>query len=173
MKPDVSAGPFRDKIRSREELRARVAEFRRAGKRVVFTNGCFDLLHRGHVRYLAAARGLGDVLIVGLNGDASVRARKGPGRPVCTVEERAEVLAALGMVDYVVVFDESDPAALIAALEPDVLVKGGDWQKAEIVGSDLVEARGGTVLSLPYVPGASTTDLVRRILAHHQMTNDQ
>src|SRR3972149_9889114 len=152
VEPEGTTGPFLEKIRGREDLRAKVAELRRAGKRVVFTNGCFDLLHRGHVRYLAAARGLGDVLIVGLNSDASVRALKGPGRPICAAEERAEVLAALGAVDYVTVFDELDPAALIAALEPDVLVKGGDWQKAEIVGSDLVEARGGTVVSLPYVP---------------------
>lgn len=165
MEADIPAGPFRDKIRSREALRDKVAELHRAGKRVVFTNGCFDLLHRGHVRYLAAARGLGDVLIVGLNSDASARAIKGPGRPICTAGERAEVLAALGAVDYVTVFDERDPAALIAALEPDILVKGGDWQAAEIVGSDFVTARGGSVVSLPYVPGASTTDLVGRILA--------
>jgi rfaE bifunctional protein nucleotidyltransferase chain/domain len=136
---------------------------RREGKRVVFTNGCFDLLHSGHVRYLTEARGLGDALIVGLNSDRSVRALKGEGRPILNESERAEVLAALEAVDFVVVFDEDTPQELIARLLPDVLVKGGDWPLDQIVGREDVEATGGKVMSLPYVQNASTTDLIDRI----------
>ena len=135
-----------------------------AGRRVVFTNGCFDLLHRGHVRYLEQARALGDLLVVAINGDASVRKLKGRGRPVVPAEERAEVLASLAVVDLVVVFDELDPARVIRAVQPDVLVKGGDWPIDQIVGADFVQAGGGTVRSLPYVEGASTTALIRRIV---------
>jgi rfaE bifunctional protein nucleotidyltransferase chain/domain len=136
---------------------------RREGKRVVLTNGCFDLLHAGHVRYLAEARGLGDALIVGLNSDRSVRALKGEGRPILNESERAEVIAALEAVDFVVVFDEDTPQELIARLLPDVLVKGGDWPLDQIVGREDVEANGGKVMSLPYVQNASTTDLIDRI----------
>jgi rfaE bifunctional protein nucleotidyltransferase chain/domain len=136
-----------------------------AGRRVVFTNGCFDLLHRGHIRYLERARALGDVLVVAINDDASVRRLKGPGRPVVTAEERAEVLAALHAVDYVVIFDELDPARAIHAIRPDVLVKGGDWPVSRIVGADFVRSRGGSVRSLPYLPGASTSALIDRVLA--------
>lgn len=146
-------------------LRAALAPVRAAGRRVVFTNGCFDLLHPGHVRYLAAARALGDVLVVGLNGDASVGRLKGAGRPVLTVAERAEVLAGLAAVDHVIVFDEDTPRALIAALAPDVLVKGADWKDDDIVGRDEVLAGGGRVERIALVPGASTSEIIRRIRA--------
>jgi D-beta-D-heptose 7-phosphate kinase/D-beta-D-heptose 1-phosphate adenosyltransferase len=136
----------------------------RAGRRVVFTNGCFDLLHRGHTRYLEQARALGDLLVVAINSDASVRALKGPSRPVVPAEQRAEVLAALSAVDLVAIFDELDPARVIRAVRPDVLVKGGDWPISQIVGADFVQSRGGTVRSLPYVDGASTSDLIGRIV---------
>lgn len=136
---------------------------RREGKRLVFTNGCFDLLHPGHVRYLNQARGLGDALIVALNSDQSVHAIKGEGRPILTERERAEVIAALEAVDYVTIFDEETPRELIASLLPDILVKGGDWTPEQIVGREEVEAAGGKVLSLPYVEGLSTTDIIKRI----------
>lgn len=133
-------------------------------KRIVFTNGCFDLLHVGHVRYLQSARALGDLLVVGLNTDASIRRlSKGPDRPIVPEHQRSEVLAALGCVDYVTLFDESDPLGLIAAIQPDVLVKGGDWKPDQIVGKDLVLERGGQVLVLPLVPDISTSTLIDRI----------
>ena len=144
-------------------LRAVLAPRRGAGARIVFTNGCFDLLHPGHVRYLTAARALGDLLVVGLNDDASVRRLKGPGRPVLRVEERAEVLAGLAAVDHLVVFAADTPRALIAALAPDVLVKGADWAADDIVGRDEVLAHGGQVERIAIVPGVSTTDILRRI----------
>jgi D-beta-D-heptose 7-phosphate kinase/D-beta-D-heptose 1-phosphate adenosyltransferase len=144
-------------------LAAAVAARRAAGARVVFTNGCFDLLHPGHVRYLAAARALGDVLIVGLNDDASVRRLKGPGRPVLTGLERAEVLGALASVDHVVLFAEDTPLALVRALAPDVLVKGADWATEDIVGGEEVVATGGRVERIPLVPGVSTSEIIRRI----------
>src|SRR5262245_42188042 len=131
------------KILDRQSLIDEREQLRRAGKRVVFTNGCFDLIHPGHVRYLRQARQLGDSLVVGLNSDGSVRALKGEGRPVLNQEERAEVLAALEIIDYVTVFDEDTPKELIAALLPDVLVKGGDWPVESIVGREEVEASGG------------------------------
>jgi len=136
---------------------------RSSGRRIVFTNGCFDLLHPGHVRYLAAARRLGDLLVVGLNADASVRRLKGVPRPILRTAERAEVLAALEAVDHVVVFDEDTPLALIRALRPDVLVKGADWDEDAIVGAIDVRAAGGTVERIAIVPGVSTTEIVRRI----------
>ncbi len=134
-----------------------------AGRRVVFTNGCFDLLHRGHIRYLERARGLGDLLVVAVNSDASVRRLKGPGRPVVPGVQRAEVLAALAAVDLVLIFDDPDPGRIIRAIRPDVLAKGGDWPVDRIVGADFVRSTGGRVRSLPYLPGASTTGLVRRL----------
>ena len=134
-----------------------------AGRRVVFTNGCFDLLHRGHVRYLEQARGLGDFLVVAVNSDASVRRLKGPGRPVVPAVERAEVLAALAAVDLVLIFDDLEPGRIIRAVRPDLLVKGGDWPVDQIVGADFVRSTGGVVRSLPYLPGASTTELIRRL----------
>ena len=144
-------------------LQAALAPRRAGGARIVFTNGCFDLLHPGHVRYLAAARALGDVLVVGLNSDASVTRIKGPGRPVLHAEERAEVLAALTAVDHVIVFDDDTPRALIAAVAPDVLVKGADWAERDIVGRDEVVARGGRVERIAMVEGVSTSEILRRI----------
>jgi rfaE bifunctional protein nucleotidyltransferase chain/domain len=154
-----------DKIKGLDELVQIVRQRRAAGNTVVFTNGCFDLLHRGHVRLLQQARGLGDVLIVGLNSDGSVRGLKGPTRPVLPQDERGEVLAALSPVDYVVVFDEADPGRIIAALQPDVLVKGADWPPHEIIGRDAVEARGGRVVTVPLVHGSSTTAIIQRIVS--------
>lgn len=133
------------------------------GKRLVFTNGCFDLLHPGHVRYLKEARSLGDALVVALNSDRSVRVLKGEGRPILNEAERAEVISALGAVDYVVVFDEETPRELIKELLPDVLVKGGDWTLDGIVGREEVEAAGGIVHSLPYVEGSSTSEIIERV----------
>ncbi len=144
-------------------LRRRLAGLRRSGNRIVFTNGCFDLLHPGHVRYLSAAKRLGDVLVVAVNSDASVRRLKGPGRPLVNERDRCEVLAALEVVDYVTTFEEDTPYALIKQLQPDVLVKGGDWKPDQIVGADVVYGRGGMVRSLPYAPGYSTTALVKRV----------
>jgi D-beta-D-heptose 7-phosphate kinase/D-beta-D-heptose 1-phosphate adenosyltransferase len=152
------------KLKTVSELAQLAASARRDGRCVVFTNGCFDLLHIGHTRYLQEARSLGDLLIVAINSDASVSALKGPERPLVPEQERAEVLAALACVDYVTIFDAADPGGVIAAIQPDVLVKGGDWPVEQIVGRELVLARGGRVVSLPLVPGASTTGLVRRIL---------
>ena len=142
------------KVTTRQELASRLEERRRQGQRIVFTNGCFDLMHIGHIRYLQAARNLGDVLVVGVNGT---------GKPIVPDAQRAEVLAALACVDYVVTFSEPDPGALIATLQPDILVKGGDWSVDRIVGRETVEARGGRVQTIPLVPGMSTTTLVQRI----------
>lgn len=151
------------KILDLQVLLSKREALRREGRTVVFTNGCFDLLHLGHVRYLAQARSLGDALVVALNSDRSVRELKGEGRPILSERERAELIAALQAVDYVIVFDERTPRELIAKLLPDVLVKGGDWLPDEIVGREEVEAAGGRVLSLPYVEGSSTTDIITRI----------
>jgi len=146
-----------------EEAILRFGPEKRNGRRVVFTNGCFDLLHPGHIRGLEQARQLGDVLIVGLNSDASVRQLKGEGRPVIPELERAEILAALECVDAVVIFDDLTPRETIARLLPDVLVKGGDWPGDQIVGREEVEAAGGRVVSIPIVPGYSTTEILRKI----------
>ncbi len=153
-----------DKVRGLEELKGIVRERQASGQRVVFTNGCFDLLHRGHIRLLQRARELGDVLIVGLNSDASVRSLKGPSRPVLFQDERAELLSALASVDFVVIFEEADPGRTISALQPDVLVKGADWAKEEIVGRETVEGRGGEVVTIPLVKGSSTSEIIHRIL---------
>jgi rfaE bifunctional protein nucleotidyltransferase chain/domain len=149
-----------------KSLAAAVRAVRRAqtaGQRVVFTNGCFDLLHRGHIRYLEQARSLGDLLVVAVNSDASVRQLKGVGRPVVPAEQRAEVLGALAAVDLVLIFDEREPGRVIRAVRPDVLVKGGDWPVDQIVGADYVRSTGGLVRSLPYVKGTSSTALIRRL----------
>jgi rfaE bifunctional protein nucleotidyltransferase chain/domain len=156
------ARPRMSKILSRPALKRRVASLQRGGKRVVFTNGCFDLIHPGHIRYLRAAKRLGDVLVVALNSDASVRRLKGSGRPLVRERDRCEVIAALEMVDYVTVFGADTPYALIKDLQPDVLVKGGDWRPDRIVGADVVRARGGIVRSLPYARGYSTSALVKK-----------
>ena len=151
------------KILSIEGMLAERERLRAAGVQLVFTNGVFDLLHVGHVRYLAQARALGDALVVAINSDRSVRELKGPQRPVFDQAERAEILAALRHVDYVVVFDDISPRGLIKSLLPDVLVKGGDYQLDEIHGREEVEAAGGRVISLPFVPGASTSSLLQRM----------
>ncbi|MCI0389498.1 MAG: D-glycero-beta-D-manno-heptose 1-phosphate adenylyltransferase [Acidobacteria bacterium] len=152
------------KVFSLDQLRTERERLRRAGRRVVFTNGCFDLIHPGHIKYLQEARRLGDALIVALNSDGSVRELKGEKRPILDQNDRADVMAALGCVDYVIIFDEPTPREIIAALLPDVLVKGGDWGVERIVGRDEVEAAGGEVLSLPFIEGCSTTDLIERIV---------
>ena len=152
-----------EKILSPDEMLGERQRLREAGKRLVFTNGVFDLLHVGHVRYLAQARELGDALLVAINSDKTVRELKGPDRPVFDESERAEIIAALRHVDYVTVFDNVSPRSLIAKLLPDVLVKGGDYQLDEIHGREEVEAAGGKVISLPFVDGASTTALIDRM----------
>lgn len=152
-----------DKIMTPEEMLGERQRLRAAGARLVFTNGVFDLLHIGHVRYLAQARALGDALLVAINSDRTVRELKGPARPVFDQDERAEILAALRYVDYVTIFDDVSPRSLIAELLPDVLVKGGDYQLDEIHGREEVEAAGGKVISLPFVQGASTTSLIEKI----------
>lgn len=149
---------------TRDQLVLLLQAGRIQGKRIVFTNGCFDLMHVGHTRYLQAAKDLGDLLVVAVNSDASVRSlNKAPDRPFVSEAQRAEVVAALGCVDYVILFDEPDPQGLIATLQPDVLVKGGDWAVERIVGREIVEARGGVVRTIPLVPGVSTTSLIHRI----------
>jgi len=152
----------------RTDLTERVAAHQKAGERIVFTNGCFDLLHIGHTRYLEEAKHLGDRLVVGLNSDDSVRQlTKGMDRPIVTADQRAEVLAALACVDYVTIFDEPDPLALIQALRPNILVKGGDWPTDRIVGKEFVESQGGSVRNIPLVPDISTTAIIQRILTQH------
>jgi rfaE bifunctional protein nucleotidyltransferase chain/domain len=155
--------PGATRVLTEPQLAALVAEERTAGHRIVFTNGVFDLLHPGHVRYLEEARALGDLLIVGLNADESVRRTKGSGRPITPQDERAEVLAALASVDAVVVFSEDTPANIIRRIQPDILVKGADWPADQIVGRDTVEARGGRVVVVPVESGYSTTSIVERI----------
>ncbi|HWO42907.1 MAG TPA: D-glycero-beta-D-manno-heptose 1-phosphate adenylyltransferase [Candidatus Eisenbacteria bacterium] len=151
------------KLKTLDELQAITASARRQGQKVVFTNGCFDLLHRGHVRVLRASKALGDLLIVALNSDRSVRTIKGSGRPVLSEIDRVELIAAMAMVDYVTLFDEPEPSRLIEALRPDVLTKGGDWPADEIVGADLVRGYGGEVVVIPYLEGFSTTEIINRI----------
>jgi D-glycero-beta-D-manno-heptose 1-phosphate adenylyltransferase len=150
-------------IVARDEVAAFAERLRGEGRKVVFTNGVFDLLHPGHIRYLRQARRLGDALIVGVNSDRSVRSNKGDGRPITSEAERAEVLAALAAVDAVVVFDEETPYELISAVQPDVLVKGADWPEDGIVGRDIVEARGGVVVRVPVEPGHSTSSIIEKI----------
>jgi D-beta-D-heptose 7-phosphate kinase/D-beta-D-heptose 1-phosphate adenosyltransferase len=146
-----------------DQAAAFAARLRASGRRVVFTNGVFDLLHPGHVRYLSAARALGDALIVGVNTDSSVRANKGPARPITPEGERAELLLALGAVDAVSLFDEPTPLRLIGAVQPDVLVKGADWAVDAIVGRDIVETRGGRVIRVDLTPGYSTSALIGKV----------
>jgi len=155
---------IQQKIHSPETLTNKLREWRAAGDRIVFTNGCFDLLHYGHLHYLAAARDLAERLVIGLNSAASVSRLKGPHRPINDELTRTHLLAALQMVDAVVVFEEDTPLDLIQLVQPDILVKGGDWKPEQIVGSDLVLARGGQVLSLPFVTGYSTTNIEQKIL---------
>lgn len=149
---------------NQEQLQETI-EKQRSGKTIVFTNGCFDILHIGHVRYLQEAKNLGDILVVALNTDASVRKLKGPSRPVQSEKDRAEILAALGCVDFTLLFAEETPLQVIEALKPDVLVKGGDWTPDQIVGSHFVQQRGGKVYSLQFVEGKSTTRLIDKVLS--------
>ncbi|MBK5281471.1 MAG: D-glycero-beta-D-manno-heptose 1-phosphate adenylyltransferase [Nitrospiraceae bacterium] len=152
------------KTLTKEQLAPILQQARAQKKRIVLTNGCFDLMHVGHTRYLQAAKDLGDLLVVAVNSDASVRSlSKAPDRPIVSDAQRAEVVAALGCVDYVILFNEPDPQSLIATLQPDILVKGGDWAVERIVGREIVEARGGVVRTIPLVPGVSTTALIQRI----------
>ncbi len=157
--------PAASRVLSQNDTRRFAGEARTRGQRIVFTNGVFDLLHPGHVRYLQEARALGDRLIIGLNADASVRRNKGPERPITSQDERAEVLAALACVDAVVIFEEDTPAEIIRLVQPDVLVKGADWAADAIVGRDTVEARGGRVVRVPVERGYSTTAIVDKVKA--------
>ena len=151
------------KLFQQTALRTALGEQKKLGKKIVFTNGCFDILHVGHLRYLRSARSLGDSLVVALNTDASTKRLKGPSRPVNNERDRAEILSGLECVDYIVFFSEDTPEKLIHSLKPDFLVKGGDWKKKDIVGSEFVESYGGKVLSLPFVKGFSTTGLLKKI----------
>ena len=155
---------MKNKIKTVQELRPLLGILRAAGKKIVFTNGCFDLIHTGHTRYLSKARSFGDLLVVAVNSDASVRGIKGEKRPINAESDRMETLAALESVDYVVLFPEPDPHRIIAELQPDVLVKGGDWPIEKIIGRDIVEARGGKVVSVGYIEGASTTGIIEKIV---------
>jgi D-beta-D-heptose 7-phosphate kinase/D-beta-D-heptose 1-phosphate adenosyltransferase len=155
------------RVLSAKELAEESRRLKAAGKTLVFTNGVFDLLHVGHLRYLRSARALGDALAVGLNADACVKRLKGEKRPILPESERVELLAGLACVDYVCLFEEDDPRALIQAVVPQVLVKGGDWPVEKILGRDTVEAAGGRVLSLPFVEGRSTTAIVKDIAAKY------
>jgi D-glycero-beta-D-manno-heptose 1-phosphate adenylyltransferase len=151
------------KLKELPELCEIRQQLRDEGKSVVFTNGCFDLLHRGHLTYLAQARAMGDALIVAINSDRCVSALKGPGRPILNQDDRAYMLSGLEAVDFVTIFDQETPREIITSLLPDILVKGGDWPLEKIVGRQEVEEAGGKVLSLPYLPGSSTSDIIRRI----------
>jgi rfaE bifunctional protein nucleotidyltransferase chain/domain len=155
---------MRSKILRLSDLVKVLESLREAGKRIVFTNGCFDILHAGHVRYLAAARSKGDVLVLGLNSDVSVKSIKPENRPIVSQDQRAEVLAGLACVDYITIFDEPDPLVLIQTIKPDVLIKGADWKETEIIGSDVVKSYGGQVVRIEVVPGISTSRIIQRIL---------
>jgi len=156
---------IKDKIKSWEEATHLCDNLRSQGKKIIFTNGCFDILHSGHIQYLEQAKALGDILFLGLNSDDSVRRIKGSPRPIVSEEERAFVVAGLQSVDFVVIFEQDTPYELIRLLKPDILVKGGDWKPEDIVGSDIVQGYGGRVLSLPYLEGISTTELFFKIAA--------
>lgn len=155
---------MREKIKSWEELKGIVDKAKAEGKRVVFTNGCFDLIHVGHTRYLQEAKKYGDIFIIAVNSDSSVRSLKGENRPIIPEEERAEVVASLGCVDYVTIFPEPDPLRLITYLRPNYLVKGGDWAEDSIIGKDVVEAEGGKVIRIPVIEGAATTNIVQKVI---------
>lgn len=153
----------RQKLKNFDEIVAIAAAARQQGKKVVFTNGCFDLVHRGHLHILRGARAAGDLLIVGINTDRSVRIIKGATRPILSENDRSELIASLEMVDYAVLFDDPTPLALIAAIKPDVLVKGGDWGPDQVVGADVVRQNGGQIVLVPYLKGFSTTEIIERI----------
>jgi D-beta-D-heptose 7-phosphate kinase/D-beta-D-heptose 1-phosphate adenosyltransferase len=155
------------KIVKLKDLVQKISILRVSGRTIVFTNGCFDILHVGHVRYLAAARSEGDVLVVGLNSDESTRSIKQENRPIVSQDQRAEVLAGLECVDYITVFNEPDPLKLIQALKPDVLVKGADWKEEDIIGADVVKEGGGKVVRVDVVPDISTSRIIQRIVKSH------
>lgn len=151
------------KLKNLNEIADMAAQARKNGQSVVFTNGCFDILHRGHVHILRQAKANGDLLIVGINSDRSVKSIKGASRPILPETDRVELIAAMEMVDYVVLFDEPDPYRLIAAIKPNVLAKGGDWSADKIVGADVVAENGGRIAVIPYLQGSSTTEIIERI----------
>lgn len=155
--------PVQEKIHSWESLKQKVREWEAAGKKVVFTNGCFDILHKGHVDYLSKAANLGDILVLGLNTDASVSRLKGPHRPIQDEGSRQLILASLGFVDAVVLFDQQTPYELISLVQPDVLVKGSDYKPEDIVGYDIVKAKGGEVVTIDFIPGYSTSGIEKKI----------
>jgi D-beta-D-heptose 7-phosphate kinase/D-beta-D-heptose 1-phosphate adenosyltransferase len=159
---------MKQKIKGNKELQKIIDDLKAKGRRIVFTNGCFDLLHIGHIRYLEEAKALGDVLVIGVNSDHSVRNLKGLQRPILPEEERAEILSGLGCVDYITIFNESDPYQLISLLQPHVLVKGGDWTKETTVGGELIEKLGGEVVILPFAKGSSTSNIIETILKHYE-----
>jgi rfaE bifunctional protein nucleotidyltransferase chain/domain len=152
-----------DKVKGLDELKAITASARTNGKIVVFTNGCFDLLHRGHLHLLRSAKALGDLLIVAINSDQSVKSIKGPTRPVQSETDRLELIASMEMVNYVLLFDEPDPYNLVSVLRPNILVKGGDWPAEEVIGGDIVQGNGGKVVVIPYLKGFSTTEIIAKI----------
>lgn len=157
-----------EKVKTLKGLLKELKTLRNKGKKVVFTNGCFDIIHAGHVRYLKRAGALGDILVVGLNSDESVRKIKGSKRPIVPENERAEVVAALGFVDYVIIFNEATPLKIITEIKPDILVKGADWAAREIVGSDVVKKGGGRISRIKLLKGRSTTNIIKRILNLHK-----
>ncbi len=159
---------MQNKIKTPEELRPLLAVLHAIGKKIVFTNGCFDILHTGHTRYLMKAKSLGQVLVVAVNSDSSVRMIKGEKRPINSETERMETLAALESVDFVTLFDEPDPYNIISILNPDVLAKGGDWPVEKIIGGDFVTSHGGQVMNVPYLEGASTTGIIEKILKKYK-----
>lgn len=154
---------YRSKIKSLEKAKKEIDRLKSERKRVVFTNGCFDILHPGHTRYLHAARQLGDHLVVAVNSDKSVRAIKGEGRPILSQDARMELLAALSFVDSVVIFEEDNPLKVIRYLTPNILVKGGDWKEEEIIGAHVVKNKGGEVVRIPYISGFSTTEILKKV----------
>jgi D-beta-D-heptose 7-phosphate kinase/D-beta-D-heptose 1-phosphate adenosyltransferase len=161
----VNMEKYRLKIKGLPEARKEIDRLRSKNKKIVFTNGCFDILHIGHARYLYAARELGDCLIVAANSDRSVKAIKGPDRPVMNQTERTEMLAALECVDMVIIFDEDNPLEVIRYLMPDILVKGGDWKEGDIIGADVVKASGGQVRRIPFIKGFSTSDIIKKMVS--------
>lgn len=154
---------MKSKLKDASALARILSRQRRRHKRIIFTNGCFDILHIGHIRTLKRAGALGDILVIGLNSDSSVRAIKGPSRPINSQSDRAEILSSLYFVDYITIFNEPTPERLIRKLKPDILAKGGDWRTEDIVGSDFVKALGGKVVTIPFVKGYSTSSLMKRI----------
>lgn len=162
---------MKEKIKTKEDLHRIVEDLKKKGKRIVFTNGCFDLLHLGHIRYLEKAKSLGDILVVGVNSDRSVQSLKGPERPILPEGERAEILSGLECVDYITLFDELTPLELISSLQPHILVKGGNWAKETTVGREVVERSGGEVVILPFVEGSSTSNLIETILKRYEKRN--